>query len=179
MDASYILGQIVGFIALAFCVGCYQIKNSRMLMLCKATGDCIYILHYLLIGAYSGCAAMVICALNGVLCSFRGQRWAEWKGWKWVLSAALVPACLASCRGMDDLFPGMCTLVSILFVIWSTWSGKARIIRLAKLFGAGPTWLVYSIIMRSYSGALSESIGMLSAAIGLYRYGFRKEDDEI
>lgn len=39
--------------------------------------------------------------------------------------------------------------------------------------------MVYTILVRSYSGALCEIIGMTSAAIGLIRYGFREKTDDI
>ncbi len=174
-----IFAQAVGFVAMAFCVSSYQIRNSRMLILWKAAGDVIYIVHYLLLGAYSGCTTVAICALNGLLCGCRGSRWAEWKGWKWLLSALLVAACLLTWRKAFDPFPSVCTLVSILVVIWTTWSGKARVVRLGKLFGAGPTWLAYTVFVRSYSGALCELVGMASAAVGLWRYGIKKSEDEI
>lgn len=163
-----------------FCISSYQIRNSRLVILWKAAGDLIYIVHYLMLGAYSGCATVAVCAINGLLCSFCGSsRWVEWKGWKWIMSLALAAVCLLTWRAGGGWLPSLCTMTSIMVVIWTTWSGKARIIWLGKLFGAGPTWLVYTILVRSYSGALCEIIGMTSAAIGLIRYGFREKPDDI
>ena len=170
-----IFAQLVGFVAMAFCIGSYQIKNSRLLILCKMAGDTIYIVHYLMLGSYSGCATITICALNGLICSFRGSQWADWKGWKWCLSALLVLACLLTWNPI----PSLCTMVSIMVVIWTTWSGRAKVIRLGKLLGAGPTWLAYTIFAGSWSGALCELIGMSSAAIGLWRYGWKTSDEKI
>lgn len=174
-----IFAQAVGFAAMTLNIGSYQLKNSRQLVLCRAFGDLIYIAHYLLLGAYSGCTTVAICAVNGLVYGCKGQAWAEWKGWKWLLSALLVAACLLTWRKAFDPFPSVCTLVSILVVIWTTWSGKARVVRLGKLFGAGPTWLAYTVFVRSYSGALCELVGMASAAVGLWRYGIKKSEDEI
>lgn len=89
-----IFAQAVGFAAMTLNIGSYQLKNSRQLVLCRAFGDLIYIAHYLLLGAYSGCTTVAICAVNGLIYGCKGQAWAEWKGWKWLLSAVLVTACL-------------------------------------------------------------------------------------
>ena len=44
--------QAVGFAAMAFCIGSYQVKSGRGLILCKTTGDLLYVVHYLLLGSY-------------------------------------------------------------------------------------------------------------------------------
>lgn len=79
-------------------VGSYQLKSSRLLVLCRAAGDFIYIFHYLLLGSPNGCVTVGICSLNGVICGFRGSAWAEWKGWKWLLSIVLTVSCLLMWR---------------------------------------------------------------------------------
>ena len=174
-----IFAQAVGFVAMAFCVSSYQIRNSRMLILWKAAGDVIYIVHYLLLGAYSGCTTVAICALNGLLCGCRGSRWVEWKGWKWLLSAVLVTACLFTWQKDFQPIPSVCTLVSILTNIWVTWSGKGSVIRLGRLLVAGPAWIIYTVSAGSIPGTLAELVGMASAAVGLWRYGIKKSEDEI
>lgn len=56
MDAIWI--QIIGFVAMAFCIGSYQVKSGRGLILCKTAGDLLYVVHYLLLGSYSGCVTL-------------------------------------------------------------------------------------------------------------------------
>ena len=45
-----LIGQALGFVAMAFCIGSYQIKSSRGLILCKTAGDALYVIHYLMLG---------------------------------------------------------------------------------------------------------------------------------
>ncbi|MBQ8586020.1 MAG: YgjV family protein [Butyricicoccus sp.] len=103
----------------------YQIQNNRSMIVCRMLGDLTYMVHYLMLGSYSGCV----------------------------------------------------TLISILTVILTTWSGKSTINRLGKLFSAGPAWLIYCISVSSPSGAIAELVGMGSAALGLYRYGLKEHPD--
>lgn len=73
----------------------------------------------------------------------------------------------------------LCTLVSILTNIWVTWSGKGSVIRLGRLLVAGPAWIIYTVSAGSIPGTLAELVGMASAAVGLWRYGIKKSEDEI
>ena len=162
--------QAVGFLAMAFCIGSYQVKIGRGLILCKTAGDLIYVLHYLMLGAYSGCVTLGVSAVSQIACSFRGRKnWADWKGWRWLFSALMIVACLLVWRG-SFRFSNLCAMVSMLSVTLTTWSGDAKIMRLNKLFIAGPAWIVYSVMAGSWSGILCESIGMASAALAVFRY---------
>lgn len=180
MDMLYlVLAQAVGFVALALNVISYQLKNSRQLILCRAASDAIYIFHYLLLGAYSGCVTLVFCVANGLICGARnGHNWAEWKGWKWVISILLIAASVTTWiwRNEFDPLPNLCSVISILATSWSAWSGRGKVLRVTRLAISGPTWLLYSVLVGSIPGALSEAIGMTSSAIGLWRY--RKTPEE-
>ena len=54
-----LITQSIGFAAMAFCIGSYQCKTGRGLMLCKTVGDLLYVLHYLLLSSYSGCVTLL------------------------------------------------------------------------------------------------------------------------
>ena len=109
MDAIGI--QIIGFVAMAFCIGSYQVKSGRGLILCKTAGDLLYVVHYLLLGSYSGCVTLGVSAVNQIVYSFRGrQKWADWKGWRWLFSGLMVAACLLVWRSLSMssmLFPSL------------------------------------------------------------------------
>ena len=40
-----LITQSIGFAAMAFCIGSYQCKTGRGLMLCKTVGDLLYVIH--------------------------------------------------------------------------------------------------------------------------------------
>lgn len=166
--------QAVGFVAMAFCIGSYQVKSGRGMILCKTAGDLIYVVHYLLLGGYSGCATLGVSAVSQIACSFRGRKkWADWKGWRWLFTALLIAACLLVWRKSFRPVPCVCAMLSMSSVTLATWTGNAKLMRINKLLCAGPLWTIYSAIIGSWSGVLCEAIGMISAAAALYRY--RKE----
>ena len=166
-----IIAQGIGFVAMALCIGSYQMKTGRGLILCKMAGDIVYIVHFLMLGAYSGCVTLAVSSLNALVYSQQEKHaWAGWKGWRWFFCLLLIAACTLTWQPTFPLFPNLCSVVSITSVIWVTWSGSGNMIRYGKLFVAGPTWILYALAARSWSGVLCELFGMCSAMVAIFRY---------
>lgn len=167
---SQLLIQAVGFLGMALCIGSYQFKSGRGMILCKTAGDLVYVLHYLLLGGYSGCVTLAVSVVSQTACSFRGRKkWADWRGWRWLFTAVLIAACLLVWRTSFRPVPCISAMVSMGSVSMTTWTGNARVMRLNKLLCAGPFWIIYAAMTRSISGVLCETIGMASAAVALRR----------
>lgn len=167
-----IVTQVIGFIAMALCIGCFQFKNSRTLVLCQMAGNIIYVIHYLMLGAYSGCVSLLLTAVSNAVLSAKGRSWAQWKGWKWLFSALFAVSCIATWQNVFSLIPCAASIVSVL----TNWSSNGKWIRFGKLFLIGPGWIVYNIYVHSWSGLLCEIIGMCSAWISIRRYGVKELD---
>ena len=121
------------------------------------------------LSSYSGCVTLLVAAGNQLIYSCRDRwKWGQWSGWRWIFSVLMAVSCVVVWR--DDLRPAnICAMVSMLSVVLTTWTDDAWVMRLNKLFCAGPLWLVYAMAAGSISSVLCEAIGMTSAAIGLYR----------
>lgn len=167
-----IAAQLVGFVGMALCIGCFQCKNSTRLLLLQALGNGVYIIHYLMLGAYSGCLSLALLSLNNIILMFGilGRAWAKWKGWKWLFSVLTGLSCALTWAGPVGLLPNAANIV----LIWANWSCNGKVMRLGKLCFVGPGWIAYNLYAHSYSGILSESIGMCSALVSILRY--RKQD---
>lgn len=165
---DYFVAHAIGFIGSALCIACFQCKKEHSLILVQTAGNVAFIIHYILLGAYSGCAGIVLSAVSNMilLLKMHHNRWAAWKGWKWVLSIMAIAIGIATWRTVFSIFPA---IASIAFIL-TNWSGSAKVIRVGKLACVGPCWLIYNLSVRSYSGILTESIGICSALIALIRY---------
>ena len=87
----------------------------------------------------------------------------------WLFSGLMVATCLLVWRGSFRI-SNVFAMVSMLSVSLTAWSDNAQVMRVNKLFLAGPLWVVYTIAAGSISNLLCECIGMPSAAAGIYRY---------
>lgn len=168
-----ILTQAVGFAAMALCVGCLQFRRSRSLILCQLAGSVLYVIHYFMLGAYSGCVSMAILSCSNLLLGLRERPRAAWGGWKWLFSAMFAAACAFTWENAFSLLPCAASVAAIL----TNWSYNGRTIRLGKLLLVGPGWVVYNVYVRSCSGIACEVVGMRSALVSICRYGLKELDN--
>ena len=57
------------------------------------------------------------------------------------------------------------------------WTHNAQKIRLSQLFGS-PCTLAYDLIVRTWGGAISEAIAIISILVSIYRFGWKNLADE-
>ncbi|MGN1014800.1 MAG: YgjV family protein [Butyricicoccus sp.] len=158
--------QLLGFIGVVFCVGCYQIKNSRLLLLCQMVGNLFFLVQYLLLHSYAGCLSIAVYVVSSYVISQSEHRWANWSGWKWVFLALAVFVCLFTLTAPYD----MILLPASAAFLLTTWTKDGRIIRLGKLCAVSPLWIVYALLVGSYGTILSELIGITSTLISIRRF---------
>ena len=56
----YIVGQILGFVAFVVSLFAYQRVKKKEILLCMVLSNIINLVHYLMIGAFSGCITKTI-----------------------------------------------------------------------------------------------------------------------
>lgn len=161
--------QAVGFVGMTLCVGSFQCRNTRRLLFFQMTGNFIYVIQFILLGAFSGCAVLLFQVLSNLpLCLEKPDRRA-WNGLKWCFVAAIVAASALTWKDMFSIFPAAGAVASVL----SSWSRNGKKIRLAKLFIVGPGWLIYDVYAHTLAGILSELFALCSTLISIYRYGWK------
>lgn len=79
-----LLAQGMGFAGLVLNLLAYQCRNSRRLILTQLGSNITYVIHFLMLGAYTGCLSLSIMMLSNALLSLRRWRWAAWPGWRGV-----------------------------------------------------------------------------------------------
>ena len=168
MAVQQITAQLVGFVAMTLCIGCFQCKSKNMLLALQLAGNAVFILHYVLLGAYSGCASLGLLVGSNLMLLFRikGKSWAQGWGWRWIFSILTVLVGIATWKNIFSLLP---CAASVAFIL-TNWTCDGKVMRLGKLLLVGPGWIAYNIYVQSWSGIISEGIGMCSALIALCRY---------
>lgn len=164
--------QGVGFVGMALCVGSFQCKDTKKLLFFQMTGNFFYVIQFILLGAYSGCAVLVFQVLSNLPLCLETPESRAWSGLRWFFAAAIVIASILTWKDLFSLFPAAGAAASVL----SSWSRNGRIIRLSKLFIVGPGWLIYDVYARSLAGILAEAFALCSTLISIYRYGLTALD---
>jgi hypothetical protein len=164
--------QAVGFVAAAMLILSFQCKSSRKLFFVQMCANAIYVIHFLMLGAYSGCVSLFISCVRNLILS--GKRpWCWWKGWPWLLIAANLAATAATWQGAFSILP----CIAVVSVNFSAWSRNGKKIRMTNIFSVAPSWLIYSIYTGSVSGVITELITLGSVAVSVMRYGWKALDN--
>ena len=166
--------QGIGFVGVALFIISYQIKSNRALFFCQMLGCIVFCIQFFLMGAYTGAISLIINILRNVLLLKANV-------WKWAKSKTALYAILLLLTLMTAYtWAGWISLLPFLSVAVTTvgyWTHNAQKIRLSQLIGS-PCTLTYDLIIRTWGGALSEAIAIVSILVSIYRFGWKNLANE-
>ena len=165
----YLIGQGLGFIAVALAILSYQMRSQKNLLILKLSNSVVNALHYLFIGAISGMALNLVGPVKYLVYLRRNSKGDNGK---------LIPI----------IFTGITAVVGI--ISWTAWYSifvfagmvihafcmsfsdpqKVRI----SLLITSPLVIIYNIFALSISGIVYETVAIISSVIGIIRYRKKK-----
>ena len=163
----------LGFLASVLFIFSYQLKARRSIIFVNAASRVLYVLQYILLGAFLGAALDIAAFLVSLLCGLRRRGFvARHTTLLVVLSNAFVA--LVGFLTYQNVF----SLLAILGVVFETsalWLRRERDIRILSLLGA-PCWMAYNLAASAYGSALGNIVTIGSIIIALLRYDALKKD---
>ena len=169
-DTTFIVSQLIGFIAAALLLLSFQQRTHRRIVVMQACSGFLFAVQYFMLGAYEGMIGNVVGFTRSIAYSFRGKSKAVDH-----IACPVIFAILAGLGGLAtytspaSLLPMTAMMISS-FVIWSPKTQQLR----ALTMPTSAMWLIYNVICSSYSGVVTEVLNLVSITIGLIR--FRKKD---
>lgn len=166
--------QGIGFAAVVFFILSYQMKSNRLLFLFQLIGCAIFVIQFALLGAYTGAVGLLINILRNVLL-LRANVWTWVRNRKTMLGILMLLAAftIRTWNGWISLLP----FVSVGVTTAGYWTDNAQKIRLSQLIGS-PCTLLYDVLIRSWGGALSESITLVSIIVSIIRFGWNNLNED-
>lgn len=169
-DTTFIISQIVGFVAAALLLFSYQQRTHRRIVAMQFCSGMLFALQYFMLGAYEGMVGNMVGFTRSIVYCFRGKsKFAD------SIACPIVFAVLAGIGGAItysspiSLLP-MAAMIISSFVMWNPKTQELRALTLPT----SVMWLIYNIICGSYSGTLTEILSEISIIIGLIRFRSRK-----
>lgn len=169
------IANAVGAVAAVIFVLSYQQKTRKWIVLLGAISRILFVVQYVMLGAFEGAVLDVIGALAGVLAERKENRFIK----------KVLPFIIVAIH-LTILGVGIWLYVDIfsIFVIAATslhvaalWFSKEKTIRRLSLAGS-PCWLVYNIASKAYPSAASDSFVIISIIVAMFRYDFKKGKKE-
>ncbi len=165
-----IAAQIIGLIAVAAFLLSYQQKKRDHIIWLNFASRCLYILQYLLLGAFSGAVFDILAAVSS---AFSGKKHTAFikKHVKWFV--AIINACFLAVGPvlavLNKSFLDFFALAGVLFEINALWLTDERAIRWVSLFAA-PFWFIYNFLSGAYGSAIGNVFTIVSIIIAMIRY---------
>lgn len=168
--------QIIGLLAVATFLLSYQQKKRNNIILLNTISRCLYILQYLLLGAFSGAVLDVLGAVSSVVAGRKNTTFIR-KHVKVIFISINISIVLAGGiiaiinRSWLDILP----IIGVLLHTSAFWISNEKIIRRVSLLGS-PFWFVYNFLSRAYGSAIGDILTIYSIIIAMIRY--KNTDDE-
>ena len=162
-----LFGNIVGITAVVLYILSYQMKQRMGIILCNATSRVLYVVQYLLLGAFEGALLDVVAFFVSLLCCLRHSKFVK----KHFVLTVVLSNVLIVAIGMLT-YKNIFSLLPIFGVVFETlafWLKNERNIRILSLIGA-PPWLIYNLMNLAYGSAIGNMIAIVSIVVAIVRY---------
>lgn len=170
-----VLATVLGLLAVAMFVGSYQLKSRRAIIFFNAGSRVLYVVQYILLGAFEGALLDIVAFLVSLACSKSDSDFVK-KHFALTVIAAnvfIVSIGMLTYKNIFSLLP----ILGVIFETLALWLKKERHIRIVSLLGA-PFWLVYNVLSAAYGSAVGNVITLVSITVAIVRYDlFKKEKD--
>jgi len=170
----YIIAQVFGFLAAAFCILSFQQNKHKNIIALQLLGGISFTIHFCLLGIHGEKAAFTAAAMNlvdvarSLVYINRGKKWADHVWWVLVFSLMCVLSCILTWGGPISLLSmGGMILTTISFYLQNP--AKVRLVSLP----ASLLWILNNLFVRSYSGILTEGFNIFSMIIAMLRHDLK------
>ena len=166
MDIYFMLIQFIGLIACVLLIYSFYGKDTNHILYIQIFSTILFSVHYLLLGAYSG---LLICSYELI----RDYLYYRTDKDNHIFIGSIIVygvSIFMTFTSLLDIFPYIASLIDGYFLT------KKRVIIVIGGIVAYTLWLFYNLYVKSYSGAIADSIIIIS---NLYILIFRKDDTRI
>ena len=166
MDLYFYFVQLIGFIGLLVLAYSYYHKDTNHILLFHIIAAILFCVHYFLLGAYSG---LLICVYELI----RDYSYYKTDADNYIFIGSILVygvSAYLTFTTVLDLFPYIASLMDGYFLT------KKRTIVVIGAIITYTLWLIYDLYAKSYSGAITDAVIIIS---NLYILIFRKEDKTV
>lgn len=167
-----VAAQIVGIFAVVLFLLSYQMKKRRNIILCNAVSRVLYILQYIMLGAYEGAVLDVLGTVSSVMAQNKDKDFIK----KYVKGMFLLINLLMVVAGLwlyEDIF-SLGALIGVLLHTIAFWITEEKTIRRVSFLGS-PFWLIFNLANHAYGSAIGDFLTMVSIGTAIYRYDIKGE----
>ena len=164
------VAQIVGITAVGLYLFSFQLKRRHHIVFVTCISNCLYVLQYFLLGAFSGAFLDIISTISSffagkknVPCFKRYVRYITFATILLIVGVGLTFTIVQ--KNWIELLP----VGGAILQTSGLWFDNEQTIRKFALAGA-PFWLIYNFLSQAYGAALGTLLTIISIIVALLRY---------
>ena len=163
MNVVYIISQIFGFLAFIISLIAYHRKKKQKIFRTMMIANILDIMHYLLLGAYSGSVTKIIALVRNELIIVK-EKYKKLNNYI-ILIILFIIYIIAGIITFKNIFSILPILAAIIY-LYLVWNGdELKVKRVA--FYCYFLWLAYNIFVFSIAGIISNVVSILSTLVAV------------
>ena len=158
------VAQCVGFVAMGIALFMYAFHSRKSILLAKLTADLLWVVHYFLLGAFSGSVINAVNAVREGVFYHKEKKWASSIVIPMLFVAVNAALTALSWEGWISLLPLFGSSINVVG-LWCASPKRMRMLAIPAL----SLWEIYSILVASVPSMIVNAFGICSAVYGLVR----------
>ena len=162
---------LLGILAVITFLLSFQLKSRRNILIVNLTSRFLYILQYLVLGAFEGAVLDFMGFLSSFVARYKERPFFT-RHFIWIIgiiNLCLVAVGLVLYENIFSLF----AIFGIVFEVTALWLTREKNIRILSLVAA-PFWLVYNFVNGAYGSVIGNVLVIVSILIAMFRLDFKK-----
>ncbi len=169
-DPQMLIAQLFGFIPLTFTFFIYIFNDRRKIITAKALSDCLWAVHYFMLGEPVGGAINTINVVRGLVFSQKEKMKKSKKAILAAFGAASILCTIVTWNGIKSVFP----MAGSTLAVFAFWCDNAHNIRKLML-PAASLWLIYGVLTGSISTIICNGMSIISIITTEIRESFHSK----
>jgi hypothetical protein len=161
---------IIGIAAVCLYLLGYLQKKRRNIILLNLSSRILYVLQYVMLGAFEGAGLDICGSLSSVLAQNKHRSFIKKHFKIFFIGANLVIVAVGLSLWVD--FFSLLPIIGVLLHTSAFWMDDERKIRIVSLLGC-PFWLIYNLVSGAYGSCIGDVLSIVSLCISIYRYDVR------
>ena len=167
------IANAVGIAAVIVYLLSYQQKTQKKIAAFNMTCRGLYVLQYVLLGAFSGAVLDILCMIALLPAQRKGKVWVQ-KGRIWIIAASALALIVAGLL-LDQSIFGLLVILGCILQMLAFWMDSEKKVRLVCLM-ACPCWLAYNLASGAFGSSIGDVMSMISILVAMVRYDFKKNE---
>ena len=162
---------VVGIMAVTLYFLGYLQKKRKNIIFLNVSSRILYIIQYILLGAFEGAVLDVAGAVSSVLAQKKDTPFIK-KHIKAVVIAINLIIVISGLFLYKNIF-SLLPIVGVLLHTGAFWIDDEKRKRQVSLLGS-PFWLVYNFVSQAYGSCIGDILSIISILTSMIRYDFKK-----